>query len=247
MNQPSIHILGVELSKLNSLLESHPAVGLMGGGEHNIALLTLALGKQSLTQGSAARILLRGAPPESAIPNVRSLLEAFGELHYLLSAEDREFEALVAYYVAAREIVDTSRKQGSDEESLRGFIADLEQINRERPAAGEAARTRRGYWTSRGRSELVYEAFLTTRDPAKAEASPDYGKFIYKLLSWDGHHVTALMSAVESDPDSPRFGMTTERHPWPDLDELLSLIAASSVRGIREHLVEYFEHPRPPV
>lgn len=237
---PSFDILKTELLELQALIESHPAVALMDGPQHNVALLSLALGKQVLTQGSASARLLFSEPPESAIPNVRSLLEAFGELHFLHTAGDREFEALVAYYFAVLEVIDTARKQGSGEEELGGFLGDLAEIDAENPAVGVAARSRRGYWTPRKRSELVYEAFLTTRDPSKSESHPDYGKFVYKLLSWDGHHVTAMLSAVESDPASPRFGMTTEKHPWPELGDLLALVAAGSARGVRELLKRYF-------
>jgi hypothetical protein len=170
-----------------------------------IALASALLRKASL-QASAVLALSRTEFPESAIPNLRSLLEAMGELSYLSKAADPPQEAAVAFLYALGELRDYQSKWGADPARLKALEDELAAKSAGHPLAAAQAAKRGSYWTPKTRTDLIDEAINEGITAAGGGDAKGEGRKFYKLLSWDEHHVMGLFLVLDVNAGSPTLG-----------------------------------------
>ena len=198
-----------------------------GTREFNVTAVATALLVQGALQARAARTILRSSNPESAIPNIRSLYECFGELQYLLTADDPRHEAVTAFAFAMKEL--EASAIGIDVEVAQHVAADRKKLAEAMPLAAAAADARRNYWTEVGRKELVERAVSSWAANGLYSARAGFGKDIYKIMSWDSHHVMASLARVDLIGESPTYGMLRKEHPWKNFAEIGAFLAGMAL------------------
>ncbi len=209
-----------------------------GEEDHDVAVVATALLRKALIQATAALTIVQTEVAEAAIPNVRSLFEAFGELHCLLQAPDELSKARTAFLYALRQLRDYSFKWNDDPNGLARVNAQLEEIGRAVPDAYAEALARQNYWTKIGRAQLIENALVAAT--AAAGLGADLGNRLYKLLSWDEHHVMATLLVIGLDPSAPDFGTVKKQEAPDDPHEFLPFLAAAGLAGMLKLYDERF-------
>ena len=207
------------------------------------AVVATALLRRAAQQGEAILLLSQTPAAATAVPNLRSLLESFGELHYLLDGETRAEKAALARLYALRELRDYLTKWPTSAEDLRRATAEFEQKSEDDPAAAAAALAARQYWTPKKRAALVEDAMAAALQAAGSGVTADQGTQLYKLLSWDEHHVMATILAIDLDPDSPTRGQVTEQEVPENPDSFLPFLAAAVLAAMHDEFEAAFPAP----
>lgn len=221
------------LTKIAPITERGRRVVGIGTSYEQVVVLATALVVRAEQHAIAGRTLLRTSNPHGAAPNLRALYEAFGELAFLADATDREFEAAVAFAFASREIERVLLAQGAAKDDLEALRKRREEQRAANPAAYAAAESRSNYWIVTGRKELVERA--VSKWPTSDTTSLDgFGRHIYKLMSWDSHHVLAAISCVDLRQESPTFGTVQPDHQWTDFQSVGTYLAGMALLGMRE-------------
>lgn len=166
------------------------------------AAVTIALMRIMIAHVRAIAIV--GATPyaEATGANVRAMMEAWIEIYSVLEPGKEEDSARRSVVFGLFEFRDHSRVTGhldqAELDSIDNAIAPYRAKHGAMVADIEALRSRkdprnRNYWTGTSRSALLER--METRGVASTLRS------IYKMLSWDAHHIIApaLQSSVQTD------------------------------------------------
>jgi hypothetical protein len=193
-----------------------------------------ALLRKAWTHAVAIDVLAHTSVPEASIPNLRSLLEAFGELHFLLSSPVPLDSARLAYLFALREIHNFQQKWGDDPSELKRLSTELQAKRDALPHVAELLDACRHYWTSQSRTDLI-EAALSEATRRHGTASyTDLGRQVYKLLSWDDHHVMATLLTIDLAPESPTSGRIKSQDAPFEAAEFIPFLAANLLDDMRQ-------------
>jgi hypothetical protein len=167
------------------------------------AAVVVALIRIMVDHAKAISLLTSGRLGETANAQVRSMMEAWIEIVAVLDGPDPEENARRSVVFGLLEFGDHGRQTGHlDEEDYAQLDAKLRPYREnhselvadvEAQRSGKDKKRSRLYWTGVSRSELLKR--MEERGPAAHLRS------IYKLLSWDAHHViaAALQSSVTTD------------------------------------------------
>lgn len=194
--------------------------------DHDLAVIATGIFRKAFIQANVVATAATTDHPEGAVPNLRSMLEGFGELHFLLTSSDRRRQAQIAFVYALRELRDFCKELG-ELEDLAKVDSELAQRKDSIPEAYAEAMNRRNYWTPIGRAKLVETAIATLIEKG-GKKSEGTGKCLYKLLSWDEHHVMAALLAIQVNPNLPDLG-TIKKQDAPENPETFLPFMASGV------------------
>jgi len=222
----SKELLELTLNETASTVSVGTVVPRQGQETYDLAVVATALLRKAYLQATAVSYLASSPNPETAIPNLRSLLEAFGELNYLLDGPDRLDRAHTAFLFALREIRDFLKKWGEDADELTKVEQQLEEKGHLVPGAHRAALDARNFWTTSGRAELINKALDAALRGAGVAPDAALGRQLYKLLSWDEHHVMATFLAIELNPESKDYGRVKAYEGFEAPEEFLPFLAA---------------------
>jgi hypothetical protein len=217
-----------------------------GSKDHNVSVIATALLRRGLLQANAVRFLVANEAPEVGIPNIRSLYEAFGELHYLLE-RDSEVRAQTALIFAVQEIKRyLQRWPEGNTNDLRHLERELDQHARSAPDGFARASGRTNYWTDGTRAGLIDAALSSLSRSSEVPAPQDLGRQLYKVLSWDDHHVMAALVTIDLAQDSQTLGTIKAEHPGGDR-YLLEFLTFMALEGMRRWYVGAFPETETPI
>ena len=208
--------------------------------DHDVSVVATALLRRALLQAQAVHAVVSSASADAAIPNLRSLFEALGELNYLLNSPDSHEKANTAFAFALRQIEDYQDRWRDDEESLAKTRSELEDHAATSPASFREASQRRNFWTPTSRADLIDAALAALPRSGTQPLPPELGKQLYKLLSWDDHHVMSVLLSVDLVRDSPSFGRIRAGHVMEQSEEFIPLLAFLALEGMRQWYVARF-------
>lgn len=182
-------------------------------GKVDSAAATLALLRIMITHAQVVALVGAEAFVEASSANVRTMLEAWMEICSILAPGREEENARRCVVFGLLEFRDHSvatRTLSAEEEAqIETEIAPYREKYPDLVADVEQQRTKKDprnshYWTGTGRVELI------RRMEAQGVASTLRG--IYKLLSWDAHHViaVALQTTVRTNDSG---SLEVELHP----------------------------------
>ena len=100
----ALNTLRQALAGLRPHLGVGSAVPAMKTEKQDLAVLSTALFRKAYVQAAAVAAIAASDSPESALPNLRCMLEAWGELHHLMSSPDPVRAAQIAHLYALREL-----------------------------------------------------------------------------------------------------------------------------------------------
>lgn len=209
-----------------------------------LAVIATALLSKGVLQAAAVRNLAMGREPEAAVPNVRSLLEAFGELHYLFDGDDPEQRARTAFRFALGELQAYLKKNGGDPCGLSRLEAEIADRDHSDPTAKEATTRSRNIWTPLGSAELINIALDKMLSPHTSGETSNVGRQLYKLLSWDEHHVMAAFQRIELHPDSAMRGTVKAFDAIEEPEIFLPIVAAFALGAMVRKYLECFPELR---
>ncbi len=234
--------LEATLRETTPLITIGASVPRQGEETYHLAVVATALLCKAHLQARAVLSLASSPNPETAIPNLRSLLEAFGELHYLLGSTDKLVRAQTAILFALKQLREFLKKCG-DVEELAKVERELEEKSRLAPRAVKSALDAGQYWTVSGRAELVNQALDTALRSSRFEPEKEMGRQLYKLLSWDEHHVMAILLTIELNPAADNCGKVKAFEAFEAPEEFLPFLAA----GVMEAMLATYrlEFPAP--
>lgn len=166
------------------------------------AAVTVALIRIMVDHARAVSLLTSSRLGETANAQVRSMMEAWIEIVAVLDGPDPEENARRSVVFGLLEFGDHGRQTGHlDEADYAQLEATLRPYREKHTALVDDVeaqrsgkdRRHRHYWTGVSRSELLKR--MEERGLASQLRS------VYKLLSWDAHHViaAALQSSVSTD------------------------------------------------
>lgn len=205
-------------------------------GDRALALVASALLRSAAQQAMAVKNLAVSPFPETAGPNVRSIVEVTAELYYLLNGSGADTRGRAAFCWAHIEVYQAelsliSGKKVSEwssaeyaeanNETLVNLTATLAAIAHEYPFEFREASFAKRSWHNRQLSELVKEFFSAANG-----GTDNLGKLVYKGLSWESHHSLAVLRFVESNRSSPMYGKYVEDSVYDNAADLFSWLAA---------------------
>jgi hypothetical protein len=213
--------------------------------DHDVSVVATALLRRGLLQAQAVHAVVSSASADAAVPNLRSLFEAFGELNYLLNSPDSQEKAQTAFAFALRQIENYQERWRDDDADLSKTRAELTDHATRSPAAFQQASQRRNFWTPNSRAELIDAALATLPRSGTGPLPPEVGKQLYKLLSWDDHHVMSVLLSIDLLHDSPSFGRIRAGHVMEQSEEFIPLLAFIALEGMRQWYVARFPEAQP--
>jgi hypothetical protein len=222
-------LLDAVLADARQLVDVDIPVPRQGTETFDLAMVATALLRAAYMQAAAVRAVVDTETPEAASPNLRSLYEAVGELHQLLK-ENQLAHARLAYLFALREVRAYLAAAG-DSVELREVDRELERLRDLAPAEySRAMASRENYWSGK-RAKLVRAGFEAIASLTGMPDPTPVGAQLYKLLSWDDHHVMAPMLNVQTLVNSANFGRVKRSGAVDDPEEFIPQMAAFALGG----------------
>lgn len=238
MPNPEQDLLLQVLAQNEPLLQPGAKSPRLGAEEAEFALLSTALLRRALTQAQAIAALSSSPVPEAAVCNLRSMLEAFGDYHFLMTCDDPILHARIARIYSLREALRFAVESEDSEQGAR--LEDrLSGLSAQFPEAAQHASRRQNSWTTKGRRALVAAAIDSL--PISCGLPPvSVGKELYRISSWDAHHVMAVALVINDDVQSPQFG-TVKKQDAPEKPEsFIPFIASIVLIGMFKQYLERF-------
>jgi hypothetical protein len=129
-----------------------------------------------------------------------------GELSYLLD-RDSQSRARIASTFAQRELFEHLTESGNDPDGALNVRTELDRRQTEMPVEyAIAMEPKRRYWTDLSRRGLVEHGIAAVSRTMGQSLRDGLGKEIYRLLSWDDHHIMATITAIDTYAHSPTVG-----------------------------------------
>lgn len=225
-----LQTLGNALAWIEPLVAPGTPVPRLNTDDHDLAVVATALLRKGYVQALAISAIAQTDTPEGGIPNLRSMLEALGELHFLIESTDPHEQARIAFIYSLRELRDFYKTQ-DDPEELARVEAELAQKSKDVPFAFAEAMKRNSYWIPKGRAQIVDEAIGAVIKQGGQEPEQT-GRDLYKLLSWDGHHVMAAMLSIQLNPKLPRHGCVKQQDAPEDPHIFLPFMATGTLAAM---------------
>jgi hypothetical protein len=193
----------------------------------DIGAAMLALVHAMLDHADAILTLSRTPQAETGMAHLRVMLEGWMELESILTIGDARQNALRYAIFGALELRDTFVATGQDPEDIAAANARVEEYRARAPEAVAAEEKRRAkkrrphFWSDMGRSKTL----------AAIDAAQGTDKtlvHLYKVLSWDAHHIVAPALNVWFDRSGGELRINYELRQTPE--EASLFIRATAAR-----------------
>lgn len=216
------------LANVRPFVELGIAVPCFGTAKQDLGVVATGLLRKGFLQASAISLLASSQAPESAIPNLRSLCEAAGELLHLFEGDNPNERGQLALGFSLREIRDFYKRFGDDEdaEDLEGVELELDVMAQAAPSLYARVEKLGNYWTTTSRAQLVDSAVTSIFNKVGTKAPNSLGHMLYKMLSWDEHHVMAAGLTIGLNKNEPGYGTILPQTAPEDPETFLPIVAA---------------------